>query len=144
MKSTKTSPATGVPLGATVPASAFAVDDALADPGALLLLLGELEAEDEAATCVTTVVVCGGTVVPGTVVAATVLTGFAVTPLGKLCVTVIAAIVLGAFVVPGIVVVYVISCPSEFEGMAPPTPVPVNCVGTESVAVFGLEDGEEL
>lgn len=70
--------------------------------------------------------------------------GFAVAPLDRLCVTVCATIVVAGFVVPGIVVVYVTSCPSEFDGIAPPTPVPVNCVGTDRVAVFGFEAGAEV
>jgi hypothetical protein len=126
-----------VSFGVTYPAPAFAGDEAPAEPE----VVGFVELEDELLSSVTMVVACGGTVVPGIVVAATVETGFAVTPLAKLCVTVCAAIVVAGFVVPGIVVVYVTSCPSEFDGIAPPTPVPVNCVGTDRVAVLGLEAG---
>ena len=143
MKPNPAAPTARVSLGGGIPAPAFAVDDVPAAPEGFELggAEDEDEDEDESATCVTMVVVCGGTVVPGIVVAATVDTGFALTPLGRLCVTVVAAIVLGGFVVPGIVVVYVTSCPSEFDGIAPPTPVPVNCVGTDRVAVLGFDAG---
>ena len=124
----------------TDPAPAFAVEDVLAGAE----VVGLVEVEEELATCVTMVDVCGCTVVPGIIVAGTVETGLAVTPLGKLCVTVIAATVVAGFVVPGIVVVYVTNSPSEFDGIAPPTPVPVNCVGTERVAVLGLAAGAEV
>jgi hypothetical protein len=132
-----------VSFGVTYPAPAFAGDEAPAEPE----VVGLAGLEDELLSSVTMVVACGGTVVPGIVVAATVETvetGFAVTPLAKLCVTVCAAIVVAGFVVPGIVVVYVTSCPSEFDGIAPPTPVPVNCVGTDRVAVLGLEAGARV
>lgn len=129
-----------VSRGVTNPAPAFAVDEALAEPEELR----GVESDDELATFDTMVVVCGGTVVPGIVVAATVDTGFAVTPLAKLCVTVCAAIVVAGLVVPGIVLVYVMSCPSEFVGIAPPTPVPVNWVGIDRVAVLGFEAGAEV
>ena len=80
MKPNPAAPTVTVSFGVTSPAPAFAVEDGLADPEGLVLA----ELEDDPAICVTTVVVCGGTVVPGIVVAETVDTGFAATPLGRL------------------------------------------------------------
>lgn len=65
MKPNPAAPAITVSPGVTTPAPPFAVDDALEE-------LGLVKLDDESATCVTTVDVCGGIVVAGTVVAATV------------------------------------------------------------------------
>ena len=82
MRPTPMPPTPRVSLGATSPAPAFAVDDALTDADEVVLD----ELTDEAVTWVTIVVVSGGIVVAGMVVAMAVDvdTGIAVVPLDEL------------------------------------------------------------
>ena len=66
-----------------------------------------------------------------------------VVPLGPtLGIVVVAETILGGIVVPGIVVVHVISSPNAVAEIALPLPDAVSCIGSESVAVSGV-DGYE-
>ena len=72
---------------------------------------------------VVTVLVIGETVVPGSVDTASVIAKISVLPFTTLVAVMgCAEIVDGGIVVPGIVVVYVTSCPSAVAGMALPLP----------------------
>ena len=91
---------------------------------------------DAPATRVVTVLVRGAIVVPCIVFAASVL------PSAIVGIAVVTGIMLGGIVVPGIVVVYMIFLPSAVTRIAVPLPEAVYCVGSENVAVSGL-DGDE-
>ncbi len=75
------------------------------------------------ASLVVTVLTCGATVVPCIVLAASVVvTVPMVLPAETIALVVVAGSMLGGTVVPGMVVVYVISCPSAVTGIALPLP----------------------
>ena len=97
---------------------------------------------DALAICVVIVLVRGPMVVPGTVLAASVVTMLMVLPLAIVSIAVASGTTLDGIVVPGIVVVYTSSSPNAVAGIALSLPDAVYWVGSESVAVSGL-DGEE-
>lgn len=89
------------------------------------------------------VLVCGAIVVPGIVLAGSVVNiELTVLPAETIILVLGTETTLGLTVVPGIVVVYVFSCPSAVTGMALPLPDAVYWVGIARVAVSGLASDE--
>ncbi len=72
------------------------------------------------------------------IVCAGIVTDTTCPPLTVATLTVCGTVVGAVYVVPGMTVVNVMYEPRAEAGIAPPTPVPVNCGGIERVAVFGL------
>ena len=97
---------------------------------------------DAPVTRVVTVLVRGTVVVPCVVLAASAVTTVTATPSAIVGIAVVSGTTLGGIVVPGIVTAYVILLPSAVTGIALPLPEAVYFVGSESVAVSGL-DGDK-